>query len=232
MRVLLIPSNLLDVKAALMAAGFVVETARDTEAADAKLRSARYDAIVFDIDGQADSLGHVHAWRRRYVNSHLVVLASQLTLNARIKLLDAGADCYVLRPNHLSELLARLRALTRRSEAVKDSVLRVFDLEIDLSCQMVKRAGKTISLTPREYALLRYLASHQGQVVNRSMILKHVYEGTRESNIVNVYIRYLRNKIDKGFDVPLILTRYGQGYMLRGEIANDPGTASFSLAAG
>jgi DNA-binding response OmpR family regulator len=233
MRVLLIPSDLLAVKTSLMAAGFFVETARDADAADTNLRSTPYDIVVFDIDSlQAGLLGRVQGWRRRDIKSHLVVLASQLTIQTRVNLLDAGVDCYVLKPNHLSELLARLRVFTRRREQVRESVLRVFDLEIHLSCQMVKRGCRTIPLTPREYSLLRYLASHQGQVVSRSMILEHVYEGYDDSNVVNVYIRYLRNKIDKGFDVPLILTRYGQGYMLRGETENDARTALFTLAAG
>jgi DNA-binding response OmpR family regulator len=233
MRVLLISSSLPDVKAALECEGFVVETARDASAAEANLRSARYDIVIFDIDApQADVLGRVQGWRRRDIKAHLVVLSSRLTLQTRIKLFDAGADCYVLKPNHLAELLARVRGLCRRREQVKESVLRVFDLEIDLSCRMAKRGGRSIPLTPREYALLRYLASHRGQIVHRSMILEHVYEGRDESNVVNVYIRYLRNKIDKGFEVPLILTRYGQGYMLRGEVENDDGTAPFTLAAG
>jgi DNA-binding response OmpR family regulator len=233
MRVLLIPGNLLDVQTSLVAAGYVVETARDADAADTNLRSAPCDIVIYDIDGpQADVLGRVQRWRRRGIKSHLVVLASQLTLQTRVNLLDAGADCYVLKPNHLPELLARLRVLTRRGEQVKDSVLRVFDLEIDLERHMVKRAGHSIPLTPREYSLLRYLALHRGRIVRRSMILENLYDGRDESNVVNVYIRYLRNKIDTGFEVPLILTRYGQGYMLRGEIEQDAGTAPFSLAVG
>jgi DNA-binding response OmpR family regulator len=232
MRVLLISSNLPDVKTALTTVGFVVETARNADAAEANLRSAWYDIVVFDIDGpQADVLGRVQGWRRRNIKSHLVVLASRLTLQTRVDLLDAGADCYVLKPNHLSELLARLRGLCRRGEQVKESVLRVLDLEIDLSCHMVRRGGRAIPLTPREYALLRFLALHRGQIVPRSLILEHVYEGRDESNVVNVYIRYLRNKIDRGFDVPLILTRYGQGYMLRGEKEHQD-TTPFTLAAG
>jgi DNA-binding response OmpR family regulator len=231
MRILLIPSNLPDVKAALEDEGFVVATARDADVADADLRSARYDIVVFDIDGpQADVLGRVHDWRRRDIKAHLVVLASRLPVQTRVNLLNAGTDCYVLKPNHLSELLARLRVLKRRhDDQVKDSVLRIFDLEIDLSCRMVKRAGRVIPLTPREYSLLHYLAFHRGRVVRRSMILEHVYNGRDESNVVNVYIRYLRNKIDKGFEFPLILTRYGQGYMLRGEEDVSP---PFTRAAG
>ncbi len=233
MRVLLIGNNLPDVKAAVEREGFLVEAARNADAAEANLRAVPCDIVVFDIDGpQADVLGRVQGWRRRGIKSHLVVLASRLTLQTRINLLNAGADCYVLKPNHLSELLARLRGLSRRREQVRDSVLHVFDLEIDLSCRMVKRAGHAIPLTPREYDLLRYLALHRGQVVSRPMILEHVYAGRDESNVVNVYIRYLRNKIDKGFGVPLILTRYGLGYLLRGEMQQPDVATPYTLAAG
>lgn len=233
MRVLLIANKPGDLQSALVCGGFAVETAHDADAADAQLRSAQYDIVIFDIDGpQADVVGRVQGWRRSNIKSHLVVLASRLSLQTRVKLLNAGVDCYVLKPNHVTELLARLRGLSRRCEQARDSMLRVSDLEIDLSCRMVKRAGRTIPLTPREYALLRYLALHRGQIVQRSMILEHVYEGRDESNVVNVYIRYLRNKIDKGFEVPLILTRYGQGYMLGGEIGTDDAAAPFTLAAG
>jgi DNA-binding response OmpR family regulator len=98
-------------------------------------------------------------------------------------------------------------------------VLRVHDLEIDTAARTVKRAGQPIYLTPREYALLEFLAFHRGKVVTRSMIWEHLYDDQDEtiSNVVDVYIRYLRNKIDKGFEPPLILTRWGEGYMLRGD---------------
>ena len=100
-------------------------------------------------------------------------------------------------------------------------MLRICDLEIDTAARSVKRAGKSIHLTPREYALLEFLAYHRGRVVTRSMIWEHLYDEHDEntSNVVDVYIRYLRNKIDRDFDPPLILTRWGEGYMLRGDEA-------------
>ena len=115
--------------------------------------------------------------------------------------------------------MARMRALIRRGHQVKDPILRVHDLEIDTAARTVKRGGQSIHLTPREYALLQFLAFHRGKVVSRSMIWEHLYDEHDEntSNVVDVYIRYLRTKIDKGFDPPLILTRWGEGYMLRGE---------------
>src|SRR3989442_11893993 len=106
-----------------------------------------------------------------------------------------------------------------RAHEEKDPFLRFCDLEIATAARTVQRAGQPIRLTPREYALLQFLAFHRGKVVSRSMIWEHLYDEHDEnaSNVVDVYIRYLRTKIDKGFEPPLILTRWGEGYMLRGE---------------
>jgi DNA-binding response OmpR family regulator len=200
--------------------GFAVDTALDGEEGDFKARSAQYDAIVLDLMlPKKDGLTLLKEWRTSGMGSHVLVLTAKGMLEDKVRGLDIGADDYLTKPFELEELLARLRALIRRTHQVKDPVLRILDLEIDTAARMVKRAGQTIHLTPREYALLQFLAYHRGKVVSRTMIWEHLYDEYDEntSNVVDVYIRYLRTKIDKGFEPPLIITRWGEGYQLRTE---------------
>jgi DNA-binding response OmpR family regulator len=199
---------------------FAVDVADDGEEADYKARSASYDAIVLDLMlPKIDGLTLLRQWRKDGVRTHILVLTAKDTTDDKVKGLDLGADDYLTKPFQLEELLARLRALIRRSHQIKDPILRVHDLEIDTSARTVKRGGQAIHLTPREFALLQFLAFHRGKVVTRTMIWEHLYDEYDEntSNVVDVYIRYLRTKVDKGFEKPLILTRWGEGYMLRGE---------------
>jgi DNA-binding response OmpR family regulator len=230
MRVLLVRENVVPFN--LQHEGVFVETASDLGTAEARLWAGNFDVVVFDLDmPRANALSRIKRWRREQLRAHLIVVAAKLSLPVRVKLLDAGADCYLLKSDCESELLARIRALARRRDTGNAAILRIFDLEIDMTCRVVRRNGRPISLTPREYALLRFLASHRGQIVSRGMILEHVYGGREESNVINVYIRYLRNKIDRGFSPPLILTRYGKGYMLRTEAEKTPlGTSPITLA--
>jgi DNA-binding response OmpR family regulator len=202
--------------------GFAVDVALDGEEADYKARTATYDAIVLDLMlPKKDGMTLLQEWRKGGLQAHVLVLTARGTLDDKVRGLDTGADDYLTKPFELEELLARLRALIRRGHQVKDPVIRVLDLEIDTATRTVKRGGQAIHLTPREYALLQFLAFHRGRVVSRTMIWEHLYDEHDEntSNVVDVYIRYLRNKIDKGFDPPLILTRWGEGYLLRGEDA-------------
>jgi DNA-binding response OmpR family regulator len=203
--------------------GLAVDVAYDGEEADFKARTAQYDAVVLDIMlPKKDGLTLLKEWRQAGLKSHVLMLTARGTLDDKVRGLDTGADDYLTKPFELEELLARLRALLRRGHDVKDPVIRVRDLEIDTATRTVKRAGQAIHLTPREYALLQFLAFHRGRVVSRTMIWEHLYDEHDEntSNVVDVYIRYLRNKIDKGFDPPLILTRWGEGYMLLGDDEN------------
>lgn len=226
MRVLLVEDQVALVKAlrqGLEEEGFAVDAAMDGEEADAKARTTQYDVIVLDIMlPKVDGLTLLKKWRAAGINTHVLMLTAKGTLDDKVTGLDTGADDYLTKPFELEELLARIRALIRRGHQVKDPLIRVYDLTIDTAARRVERAGQSIHLTPREYALLEFLAFHRGKVVTRTMIWEHLYDEYDEntSNVVDVYIRYLRNKIDKGFDPPLILTRWGEGYMLRGE--DDP----------
>lgn len=223
MRVLLIEDHKILVRAlrqGLEEEGFAVDVAQDGEEGDFKARSAEYDVIILDLMlPKQDGLTLLQKWRHDGLTTHVIILTARDSIDDKVKGLDLGADDYLTKPFELEELLARLRALLRRGHQIKDPILRVFDLEIDTAARLVRRGGQSIHLTPREYALLEFLAFHRGKVVTRSMIWEHLYDEHDEntSNVVDVYIRYLRNKIDKGFEPPLILTRWGEGYMLRGE---------------
>ncbi len=223
MRVLLIEDHkplLRALRQGLEEEGFAVDAAADGEEGDFKARTSEYDVIILDLMlPKIDGLTLLQNWRREGVKTHVLVLTARGSIDDKVKGLDLGADDYLTKPFELGELIARLRALIRRNHQVKDPVLRVRDLEIDTAARTVKRANKAIHLTPREFALLEFLAFHRGKVVSRSMIWEHLYDEQDEntSNVVDVYIRYLRNKIDKGFEPALILTRWGEGYLLRGE---------------
>ena len=228
MRVLLVedqPTLLKALRQGLEEEGFAVDTAADGEDADGKARTTAYDVIVLDIMlPKIDGLTLLKNWRAAGVATHVLMLTARGTTDDKVAGLDTGADDYLTKPFELDELLARVRALVRRGHQVKTPVIPVLDLTLDTAARQVTRAGQKIHLTPREYALLEFLAFHRGQVVTRTMIWEHLYDEYDEntSNVVDVYIRYLRNKIDKGFDPPLILTKWGEGYMLRGDADPPP----------
>ena len=199
--------------------GYAVDLADDGEVADYKARATIYDVIILDIMlPKVDGLTLLKKWREAGNKTHVIMLTAKDSTPDKVAGLDTGADDYMTKPFQLEEMLARLRALLRRQHQVKDPVIRVHDLEIDTASRLVKRGGAAIHLTPREFGLLQLLALHAGKVVTRTMIWNHLYDEFDEntSNVVDVYIRYLRTKIDKGYDNPLIQTRWGEGYMLRG----------------
>jgi DNA-binding response OmpR family regulator len=201
----------------LREAGFAVDATGDGEEGLWYARSNDYDVIILDLmlPGM-DGLSILRQLRAEGRQSHVLILTAKDTLDDRITGLDLGADDYLVKPFAFQELLARVRALVRRSYRTKNPLLEVQDLRIDLTLQRVWHAGEEIGLTPREYALLEYLAMRAGQVVSRADIWEHVYEfnSSASSNVVDVYIGYLRKKIDRPDRSPLINTVRGRGYML------------------
>jgi DNA-binding response OmpR family regulator len=195
---------------------FSLDVAGDGTEADTRARSETYDVIVLDLLLWVDSLALLRGWRRDNIKTHVLALTDG-SARDRVRVLDSGADDCLSKPFALLELVARLRALLRRQHRANDPVIRIHDLEIDTRSHTVKRAGQIIDLTAREYALLEFLAVRRGSVVTRPTIWQYLY-GERDaatSNVVDVYIRYLRNKIDRGSALPLLLTRWGEGYLLR-----------------
>jgi DNA-binding response OmpR family regulator len=176
-----------------------------------------YDAIVLDLMlPGTDGVEILRRLRAAGSTVHVLVLTARDSVADRVKGLDLGADDYLIKPFAFDELLARLRALTRRAYGGKSPLLTVADLDMDTAARQVRRAGKVIELTPREYALLELLAHRQGTVVTRDEIREHCYGFADEagSNVIDVYIGYLRRKIDGDGQVALIHTRRGHGYLL------------------
>lgn len=203
----------------LKQAGLTVEVIEDLDRGDFKLETREYDLVLVDQrDARVAPL--IVAWRFKGVNANIIVLLpSKSSSFDRTRCLDAGADLCLNHPIDRDELRAHLRALSRRNPPAPDPVLRIHDLEIHEGERTVRRAGRPIDLTPHEFDLLHLLAMNQGKIVTQTVILDRLFQGDgkRSSNIVTVYIRFLRKKIDEGFELPLILTRWGQGYLLRPE---------------
>lgn len=201
--------------------GLTIEPATGTDLRELDDRLRRYDAILLDQHSlQEPGWSHLARWRREGLEAQILVLLPEDSDGAvRAAYLDAGADICLMRPLSVEELRAHMRALKRRTHLQKSPVRRVHDLEINSATRSAIRAGRPIHLTPREFDLLQLLANHPGKVLSRSTILEHLYNDPENgtSNVVDVYVGYLRNKIDKGFKTPLILTRWGQGYLLRPE---------------
>jgi two-component system OmpR family response regulator len=178
-----------------------------------------YEIIILDRMLPAlDGLSILKTLRSSDSQTPVIILSALGEVNDRVQGLKAGGDDYLVKPFAFSELLARIEALLRRGEMKPDtSLLKVADLELDRLTHTVKRAGNTIDLQPREYLILEFLLQHAGQIVTRTMLLENVwdYNFDPQTNIIDVHISRLRNKIDKGFTSPLLQTVRGAGYCLR-----------------
>jgi DNA-binding response OmpR family regulator len=219
MRVLVIEDDLKVasfIQAGLEQEGYAVDVLNDGAEAGDQARAIDYDAVVLDLMLPGRSGFQVlRDIRSRKASLLVLVLTAKDSLEDRVAGLDAGADDYMTKPFALAELSARLRALLRRG-APRENVLRVADLEMDTIRRKVRRAGTAIELKPKEYALLEFLLRHTDRPLTKSLIIEHVWDLHFDSvsNVVEVHINSLRNKIDKGFGLPLIQTIRGVGYVI------------------
>ena len=184
------------------------------------LLGAEYDALILDVMMPKMSGLEVLSRLRREKNSvPVLLLTAKDSIEDRVKGLDAGADDYLIKPFAFEELLARLRVLLRKPTAEKTTVLKVADLTLQLDTRRVFRGDQEIELSSKEYSLLRYMMQNAGLVLSRDKLEQHVwdYDFSGGSNVIDVYIRYLRKKIDDGHEQKLIHTVRGHGYVLRGE---------------
>ncbi|MBA3530380.1 MAG: response regulator transcription factor [Ardenticatenales bacterium] len=223
MRVLVVedePGVAAFIEQGLTEAGYAVDRARDGEEGLDYALAADYDLLVLDIMLPRKSGLHLLKELRAGGNeTPVLLLTARDAVEDKIKGLDAGADDYLVKPFAFSELLARLRALLRRPPLQNGTILLVSDLEMNSATRQVTRAGLPLELTPREYALLEYLMRHANQVLTRTQIAEHVwnFNFAGDTNVVDVYIGYLRRKIDGEGALPLIHTIRGVGYQLGAE---------------
>jgi two-component system copper resistance phosphate regulon response regulator CusR len=201
----------------LREAGYAVDTAGDGDAALYQTAINPYDAVILDvmIPG-ADGFEVCRRLREDHSAVPVLMLTARDAIDDRIHGLDVGADDYLTKPFDFGELLARVRALLRRTPVVTSPTLQVGDLSIDTASHRVRRGSEEIVLTSKEYALLEYLARNAGRVISREEIAEHVWDEhfDRFSNLIEVYVNRLRRKIDRS-DPHLIITRRNEGYMLR-----------------
>jgi len=200
---------------------YTVDVAHDGVEGEELARTGRYDVIVLDVMlPERDGITVCQNLRRNRVATPILMLTARDAVEDRVRGLDAGADDYLIKPFAFTELLARLRSLTRRrGQELASPRLAVDGLEMDLVRHEVTRDGKRIDLTPREFTLLEFFLRHPGQALTRTQILASVwrYDADVTSNVVDIYVHYLRDKIDRGHERKLLHTVRGVGYVLRAE---------------
>ena len=207
------------IKRGLTEAGHVVDVAESGTDGLAMGREERFDVLIVDrMLPEMDGLTLIEALRRDNRKVPVLILSALGDLGDRVVGLRAGGDDYLPKPFAFEELLARVEALARRNyQGAVETQLKVADLEMDVLSRKVRRQGQTINLQPREFRLLEYLMRHSGQVVTRTMLLENVwdYHFDPQTNVIDVHVSRLRSKIDRDFDIPLLQTVRGAGYMLR-----------------
>jgi len=208
------------VERGLREGGFAVDRAADGEAGLASALAAPYDVAIVDVMlPRRDGLSLIDEIRKRGILTPVLILSARRSVDDRVRGLQAGGDDYLTKPFAFAELLARVQALVRRAtRAPEPTTLTVGDLVLDLLSRRVTRGGTAIDLRPREFALLEYLMRNAGKVVSKTMILSHVwdYSFDPQTNIVDVLVSRLREKIDKPFEKKLLQTVRGVGYVVRG----------------
>jgi two-component system OmpR family response regulator len=200
--------------------GYAVDVADTGDDALSQATANDYDAVVLDVMLPGlDGFAVCREMRRSERWAPVLMLTARDQVSDRIRGLDAGADDYLVKPFDFGELLARLRALIRRGPSERAPVLEVGDLRIDPAARIVTRGGRQIELTVREFALLHFLAQRAGEVVSREQLLEHVWDNTEEgsTNVVDVYVGYLRNKLERPFRGKIFRTVRGIGFMLEAQ---------------
>ena len=201
----------------LKAERYAVDVCHDGQSGWEAANTYDYDLIILDLmlPGRTGT-EILERVRRKNQQVPVLILTARDGVDDKIKNFETGADDYLTKPFAFAELQVRIKALLRRGPVNRSSVLRVGDLEVDRLSQNVKRGGKKIELTAKEYSLLEYLATHPGRVFSRTMIIEHVWNLSFDTctNVVDVYVNYLRRKVDDGFGKPLIHTVRGVGYEL------------------
>lgn len=198
--------------------GFTVEVSYDGEEGLYMAETYPYDGVLLDIMlPKVDGLTILNTLRAKKIDVPVLMITARGEIEDKIKGLSIGADDYIAKPFDFSELLARLKTVIRRSKGKPSPIIIIDDLVIDTNSRTVKRADREIRLSAREYNILEYLALNEGRIVSRTELIEHIYDSEfdLDSNIIDVYINYLRNKIDKGFGKQIILTVRGAGYMIK-----------------